>query len=248
MANLSRSFHVCPTHSSTYLTNVDQKCYFMYRPYGLDRVVNGGDYMQEKSFARKKELIAAALAEFTTKSFDEASLNQIIKNAGISKGTFYYHFKDKQELYLLLLKHGLQAKWVFINNAMEETTVSQGDNDIFENFKLQARMAAKFAEAFPEYHLLSQMFVGEKGNEIYEIAMNALGAGVDLPLEAMIDEAIGRGDFREGFSRDFIVRILTHLFANFYEIFQGEDDFEMDQVINNLDDYVYFLKHGLGRD
>lgn len=203
--------------------------------------------MREKTFEKKEELIAAALDEFTTKSYEEASLNQIIKNARISKGTFYYHFQDKQDLYLSLLKHGMQAKWKFINHATEELK-SESGQDIFASFKLQARMGVQFARAHPKYHLLSKMFVKEKGNQIYEAALAALGKVVDVPLDGMIQAAIERGTFNEDFSPTFIKRIITHLFANFDEIFKDEADHDLDQMLKNLDAYVDFMKYGLGRD
>lgn len=43
-------------------------------------------------------LLNAALAEFSTRSFTEASVNTIIERAGISNGSFYYRFRIKDDL------------------------------------------------------------------------------------------------------------------------------------------------------
>lgn len=203
--------------------------------------------MKEKSFGRERELIDAALEEFATKSYDNASLNNIIKSAGISKGTFYYHFSDKQALYLYLLEHGVRAKWEFINSAIQEGLDISEVKDIFQMFKLQARMGAQFAETFPKYHMLSKMFAREKGNDIYAVAKDALGTDVNVPLQSMISAAIDSGAFKERFSREFIVRIITHMFATFDDVFDGEGDLELDRMIKNLDDYVDFMRYGLER-
>ena len=45
------------------------------------------------------------LNEFSTKSYDLASVNEIIKRSGYNKGSFYYRFKDKYEIYLALLDY-----------------------------------------------------------------------------------------------------------------------------------------------
>ena len=45
------------------------------------------DEKKEKSFERLNELINAALIEFGDKGYDNASLNNILREAGISKGT-----------------------------------------------------------------------------------------------------------------------------------------------------------------
>lgn len=44
-------------------------------------------------------ILRAALDEFAAHGFSAASLNRIIDAAGISKGSMYYYFDDKEELY-----------------------------------------------------------------------------------------------------------------------------------------------------
>lgn len=175
-------------------------------------------------------------------------MNRILANAQISKGVFYYHFQDKEALYLYLLKQGVKAKWEFISQAMQNVERDLESEDIFESFKLQARLGAQFAQVHPEYHLLSKMFAKEKGSPIYEKAKQELGKGGEMAsLEAMIVQSAEQGMFRDEFSLDFVIRIITHLFTNFDEIFSNEEDLELDQMIRNLDSFVDFMKHGLGR-
>jgi AcrR family transcriptional regulator len=54
---------------------------------------------QEKHVA----LLGAARTEFAQNGFDGASLNDILKTAGFSKGQFYYYFEDKADLYGTML-------------------------------------------------------------------------------------------------------------------------------------------------
>lgn len=53
---------------------------------------------------KKQRVVDAALEEFSVKTFSQASLNKIIKNAGIPKGSFYQYFENKEELYTYLLE------------------------------------------------------------------------------------------------------------------------------------------------
>lgn len=48
-------------------------------------------------------ILNAALQEFADNGFAEASLNRIIEASGISKGSLYYYFDDKQDLYRHLI-------------------------------------------------------------------------------------------------------------------------------------------------
>ena len=174
-------------------------------------------------------------------------MNLIIKNAGICKGTFYYHFRDKQALYLFLLESTSNAKWEFMSSRVKEHAEDFTGKDIFERFKLRAQTGVEFTAAYPRYHKLSRMFTKEKGNKIYEIAKNILGGSTEMLIDEMIKKAAEDGDFRNNLSRDFIVKVVGYLFIHFDEVFDAEKDFEIGKMIENLNNYVDFMKFGLGK-
>ena len=53
---------------------------------------------------KQEKLLEAASREFSSRPFNEASINQIIKEAGIPRGSFYMYFQDKEELFWYLLR------------------------------------------------------------------------------------------------------------------------------------------------
>lgn len=63
----------------------------------------------------KQEIIEKAFLLFLKKGFKAVKLNDIEKKAGITKGTFYYHFTDKAEV----LKEGLAAYYAMIDRRRE---------------------------------------------------------------------------------------------------------------------------------
>jgi len=75
--------------------------------------------MEDKDFTPKEKLIYEALKEFADRGFDSASLNQIIKRAGISKGSFYHHFANKEELFNNVIHRAAQEKLAFISQWMK---------------------------------------------------------------------------------------------------------------------------------
>ncbi|NLD98428.1 MAG: TetR/AcrR family transcriptional regulator [Fibrobacter sp.] len=52
---------------------------------------------------KQKRIVEAGIEEFSRKLFADASINQIIKNAGIARGSFYLYFEDKLDFYCYLL-------------------------------------------------------------------------------------------------------------------------------------------------
>lgn len=51
---------------------------------------------------KQNKIIEVAKAEFTAHGFYDVSINKIIKDAGISRGSFYQYFETKEELFLYL--------------------------------------------------------------------------------------------------------------------------------------------------
>ncbi len=200
--------------------------------------------MKEKAFERKQELLDAALAEFSRKSYEEASINRIIANAGISKGTFYYHFKDKADLYLYLIRHTSEQKWTFIQQRMASGPETIGGGDIFSKLKLQAQWGFEFAQACPEAHGFAKMLAKERSNSIYGSVQALFDAQSRSALEQMVDEAVSREEIAPGFSRDFVVGTMSVLFGHFDEIVKNGAGAEPDDVMEKLDCFIAFLKSG----
>ena len=53
---------------------------------------------------RKNEILDAALKVFAEKGFYNATMDEIAEKAELGKGTIYYYFSTKEDLYLQLLK------------------------------------------------------------------------------------------------------------------------------------------------
>lgn len=58
---------------------------------------------QNLSQQKKERIIHAALTEFSAHPFNEASITNIVKNADISRGSFYQYFDNKENLYQFLV-------------------------------------------------------------------------------------------------------------------------------------------------
>ena len=47
---------------------------------------------------RRQELLETARRLFITKGYEKTSVNDILKEVGIAKGTFYYYFSSKEDM------------------------------------------------------------------------------------------------------------------------------------------------------
>ncbi len=69
----------------------------------------------EEDNAKRRQIVEGARQVFMTRGFDAASMMDIAKAAGVSKGTLYVYFKDKDELFADIVSGEcvMQEKGVF---------------------------------------------------------------------------------------------------------------------------------------
>lgn len=96
---------------------------------------------------KQERILNAAMQEFAQKGYANASTNEIVKQAGISKGLLFHYFKNKKQLYLFLFNHFVE---VLMEEFFEEMDFSE--RDIFERLKnimiLKTRITTKYPEVF----------------------------------------------------------------------------------------------------
>src|SRR6266436_4220623 len=82
----------------------------MIAPLVLDRLAEETD-----DSAKRRQIIEGARTIFRVLGFDAASMGEIAKAAGVSKGTLYVYFKDKDELFQAIIEKEcvFQAEGVF---------------------------------------------------------------------------------------------------------------------------------------
>jgi AcrR family transcriptional regulator len=57
----------------------------------------------------KKDIIRAAIKIFAKKGYDATSVDEIAAKAKVAKGTIYYHFATKQEIFLTIIDQGIET-------------------------------------------------------------------------------------------------------------------------------------------
>lgn len=105
---------------------------------------------------KQKTLMEAAEREFSRVDFSSSSINQIIQDAGISRGSFYMYFEDKEDLYFYVLEKHVYTLYCRFLKYLDEnagdfiqawhqlhtyilTSCLQKENSLFKNMFLNMR-------------------------------------------------------------------------------------------------------------
>ena len=69
----------------------------------------------EDDSVKRRQIIEGARVVFLSQGFDAASMNDIARTAGVSKGTLYVYFKHKEQLFAAIVEQecASQAEGIF---------------------------------------------------------------------------------------------------------------------------------------
>ncbi|HCT15821.1 MAG TPA: hypothetical protein DIW36_00100 [Ruminococcaceae bacterium] len=96
--------------------------------------------ISEKQQNKRTNILDAAYELFIEKSFNNTSIDDVVKSAGIAKGTFYLYFKDKHDLMerIIIRKGALILRYVLekLMKKRQECQMSFSDQMIFITDKI----------------------------------------------------------------------------------------------------------------
>lgn len=118
---------------------------------------------------KRYRVLNAALQEFANHSYEQASTNRIVKQAGIGKGMLFHYFNSKEDLFHYLINHAIE----FINEHYV-VQLKLDERDFIERMKLAAELKLKIYRAHPElFNFIAMVYVNEP-ERLTEIEMRKL--------------------------------------------------------------------------
>jgi AcrR family transcriptional regulator len=100
--------------------------------------------------ARRRQILDIALREITAKGYGNTTLQEIAKQADISKGVIYYHFNDREEL--------LRSIWSELIGELFEYRRRRVEAAAGAREKLNAYVAANFAFLAEHFNKIAALF------------------------------------------------------------------------------------------
>ncbi len=145
---------------------------------------------QENSAKRKNQILQAAIKAFARSGLKETSMDDIVRESGMSKGAIYWYFKSKDELIKELLN-------VFFYTEMPETlrlltatgTASSRINNLLEFSIEEVERMMRFRPFMHELYVLAS-----RNKTIRKLAKRDLDTYCSV-LETIIRQGIEQGEF-----------------------------------------------------
>ncbi len=111
----------------------------------------------------KRQLIEReSIREFAAFGYDKASINRIVEQCRIAKGSFYQYFEDKKDLFLYLITRVSEKKLKFMSSVFQNPE----QYDFFTLIRQLFMSGIKFAADNPEITLMGNWVFNNKDHPI----------------------------------------------------------------------------------
>lgn len=183
----------------------------------------------------KKLIFESAIRIFSDCGYRGATMDDIASNAGLAKGTLYYHFTSKEEIFNFIVEEGIQ---ILQDQVLEIQKTEIGPIEkIVKISEIQLRFLYGYTDFFKV--VMSQLWGNEKRQDDLRQKIREYIKEIEINIkDAMNEGKIKQGD-SELMAYQFFGALCT---AAIYESIHIEK-IELDNIIRNT---VEFTLKGLG--
>ena len=159
---------------------------------------------QRRSEDRPREICAAALELFAERGFAGTRVDDIAARAGVSKGTLYLYFKDKEEIFGAVVRNTVAP-----NIAMIRETVAASDMPFRLIVQSLLERFVDMAERLP-IGAVAKIVIGESRNfpELAKVYHDLVVSEAIAIVSGLIDKAQAKGEVRPGDARLYAMTLI----------------------------------------
>lgn len=188
---------------------------------------------------KRDRIINSALEEFSKNGFEKASTNVIVKNAGISKGSLFHYFENKQELYEKLEEFMMVTATDAVKNNVDWT-----ESDFFERVK--QIVMAKGAVTFKYPYIYDFAYMIMEAKSIDEVRAQANKVSPDLEKKVYTYN-VDFSKFKDGLDMEKVMNVIQWTFEKFGEellkrVKQSNEPINFKKINAEADEYISLLK------
>ena len=138
----------------------------------------------------KRKIFETSMKLFAEKGYDATSIEEITATVGVAKGTLYYHFSSKEEIFNFLVEEGIKL----LQNSVDIKTAKFTNyiDKIKAIVLIQIKIVVKYEDLIKI--LLSQFWGNEARNQICKKHILEYIS----QIEQIVEEGIEKGEIKKG--------------------------------------------------
>lgn len=168
---------------------------------------------QNLSKPKQKRITRAAVEEFSEKGFTGASINAIVKNLGIAKGSIFQYFGDKQGLFLFVFNQAMEMVKDYLRTVRDQTE----DEELFSRLEKTLLAGVHFLREHPRLYTLYLKVLFESQIPFRNKILASLRSYSHEYLYSLLETAKDRGELRENIDLDKTSFVLDAIMDRFLQ-------------------------------
>ena len=148
----------------------------------------------------KNKILEHAAQVIHRKGFNNTGIQEILESAGVPKGSFYFHFKSKEDMGLALIDYyaeGLGSRWQTFLEASETRHIKRLEN-FFEETRIRQEQE-ECKSGCPIGNLTQEMGVL---NDAFQARLKRVFSGVKAAIKTCLAQAQVEGDINPALDPD----------------------------------------------
>lgn len=182
----------------------------------------------------KRKIFETSMKLFAEKGYDATSVEDITATVGVAKGTLYYHFTSKEEIFDFLISEGIKL----LQNSVDIKTAKY--SNYIDKIKAIILIQIKIVDKYQDLVniILSQLWGKEQRNKkcqklIYEYINK---------IEETVTEGMNIGQIKKGDSKIIATEIYGLICSTLVYKMKEKEDFDVMKIYNQ---YQETLVRGL---
>lgn len=142
--------------------------------------------------ATRQKLFQAAVTLIAEQGFSSTTVEEIAERAGVAKGTVYYNFASKTELFEELLRHGVELLTADLRQAADSVAAAGGSR--VDSLDAMVRAGLEFIDRYPAF---TQLYVAElwRTNRAWNSTLMVVRKDAVAVVESVLLSGVDEGEF-----------------------------------------------------
>jgi len=162
---------------------------------------------------KQERVLTAALAEFADQGYHQASLNRMVAQAGIAKGSLYQYFPNKEGIFAYIFRYALKVVRRTLTTVKEETL----EENFFVRLEKSLLAGVAFSREHPRIFSLYLKIQLDKHVPFRDEFLSAVRRHAAEYFASLVRRAQSRGELRPGVPRDAALFLLDAVFDRFLQ-------------------------------
>lgn len=143
----------------------------------------------------RRKLYEAAVTLIAEQGFSSTTVEEIAERAGVAKGTVYYNFASKNDLFEELLRHGVEALATDLQQAADDTAAAGGTR--VDALDAMIRAGLLFVDRCPAF---TRLYVAElwRTNRTWRSTLVEVRRQAVAVVETVLREGVAEGELSPG--------------------------------------------------